>query len=209
MRGLALARVSVVLLASTALVQTSAAQQTDSTGTRMHHGMRHRGQQDSTQMGQDTTHHRGRRRAAGGEVALGSRTSVYRGDYGLQSDQVRQLQTALKNAGCDPGAIDGVMGPHTRRAMMCERSKEGVTTSNVNDLLRAMNLGFTATDSVTRSRGMGRMRGTASDTGAMRTPPDSAQRGTGMHNARGMRRGMRGNRMRDTTRSRNDTSSRG
>lgn len=191
MRAHAIARLAVTLLASAALAHGALAQQ------------------DTTRNRQDTTRQRARRHAAGGEVALGARASVYRGSYGLQRDQVRQLQTSLREMGCNPGPIDGVMGPRTHRAMMCARDQKGLQTSNVNDLLRSMNLGFTAQDSIAGSQGMrgnqGRIRPPADSVrggGERGMPPAAAQRGRGMHNTPPARRdSMR----RDTTRS--DTSS--
>jgi hypothetical protein len=66
----------------------------------------------------------------------------------LTHDQVTQLQTALQQANCDPGAIDGVMGQHTRSAMSCARQKNNITGNNPNDLYRSLNLNFTTPDSI-------------------------------------------------------------
>jgi hypothetical protein len=104
-------------------------------------------------------------------------------NMGLTNDQVRQLQTALKQDDCDPGTVDGILGAHTRRAMACARQKNGVTGSNPNDLLRSLNLNFTVQDStgmggIMRSgRRGGRMNGTNPDT-TMGNDTASASRGT-------------------------------
>lgn len=88
---------------------------------------------------QDTTRVRAE---AGGEVERGV------ANRGLTQAQVRQLQQALRDAGCNPGAVDGQLGPATRQAMACARRQRGIEAGNANDLLRALNLGFTLDDSV-------------------------------------------------------------
>ena len=60
----------------------------------------------------------------------------------LSHDQVTQLQTALQQANCSPGAIDGVMGPHTRSAMNCYRRNNNISGSNATDVYRSLNLNF-------------------------------------------------------------------
>jgi hypothetical protein len=70
-----------------------------------------------------------------------------RQSFGLTQNQVKQLQQALRDAGCDPGAVDGIVGNQTRVAIVCVHRGKGLTTNNLNDVLRALNLGFTATDS--------------------------------------------------------------
>ena len=116
-------------------------------------------QADTARMhGRDTTRHRTMQSSAG---AIGHR------NFGLTQDQISQLQTALQQANCNPGRIDGILGPRTRSAMACARQKNNVTGNNPNDLLRSLNLTFTAPDStgmggvMRRGRGMGR---TSSDT---------------------------------------------
>jgi lipid-binding SYLF domain-containing protein len=47
--------------------------------------------------------------------------------------QVRQVQTALKNRGFDPGSIDGVMGPKTMMAVRNFQSSQGMTASGMID----------------------------------------------------------------------------
>jgi len=65
------------------------------------------------------------------------------GNMGLTSDQVIQLQQALTQNSCDPGAADGVFGPKTRQAIRCIRQKDNITTPGLNPVLAALNLGFT------------------------------------------------------------------
>ena len=95
-----------------------------------------RGQQppDSTRAGQV-------RSEARGDVALEA-------NRGLSRTQVRQLQESLRSAGCNPGTPDGVFGPRTRQALACVRRQRGIESTNANDVLRALNLGFTLNDSV-------------------------------------------------------------
>src|SRR5262245_32117283 len=42
------------------------------------------------------------------------------------SDDVRQIQQELQNRGYSPGAIDGVMGPHTKGAIKEFQQAEGL-----------------------------------------------------------------------------------
>jgi len=84
MRRLGMAAVAV------ALVPALLAAQTDS--SRMRDSSRRSGRQQQTSSG-----------------SVSSNTSTRSGAR-LSHDQVTQLQTALQNAGCDPGTIDGVMG---------------------------------------------------------------------------------------------------
>ena len=127
-------------------------------------------QADTSRMhGRDTTRGRTYRSSAG---AIGHR------NYGLSQDQISQLQTALKQDNCNPGAIDGILGPRTRSAMACARRANNVTGNNPNDLFRSLNLGFTTADS-TGGRGMRGMNRSAADTSMsnMRMRNDSTRRG--------------------------------
>lgn len=57
---------------------------------------------------------------SGGDVEVG-------GQMGMSSETVRKLQAALRDAGCDPGTIDGVVGPRTREAIACVRHLESTS----------------------------------------------------------------------------------
>jgi peptidoglycan hydrolase-like protein with peptidoglycan-binding domain len=54
-----------------------------------------------------------------------STKSAARGAGGPR-ERVRAVQQALKDKGADPGDIDGVMGPKTRRAVKEFQQKEGL-----------------------------------------------------------------------------------
>lgn len=58
---------------------------------------------------------------SGGEVALPPNPA-------RASADVEQFQRALRDEGCDPGPIDGIIGPSTARAIACARRK-GVVPS--------------------------------------------------------------------------------
>jgi len=127
-------------------------------------------QADSSRMHVDTTRARHERTAAG---SIG-RASMR--NYGLTTDQTRQLQTALSQANCNPGPIDGIFGPRTRQAMNCARKKNNVMGNNPNDVFRSLNLSFTTADSLGRragARGMNRVR---DDSSMRRSMPDSLHR---------------------------------
>ena len=134
-----------------AIVPTIAAAQTDSSRMRGADTMRARPHRQQT---------------SAGSIGHTSR------NYGLTQDQITQLQTALKQADCDPGPVDGVIGPRTRRAMNCARQKNSVTGNNPNDLFRSLNLNFTTSDSLSRNP-MSRMRG---DTSMRRSMPGDSTR---------------------------------
>jgi peptidoglycan hydrolase-like protein with peptidoglycan-binding domain len=51
----------------------------------------------------------------------------------ISKDRVRQVQTALKSRGFDPGPIDGVMGPKTMAAVRDFQSGQGLTSSGIID----------------------------------------------------------------------------
>lgn len=97
-------------------------------------------QTDSSRMRDTTRGRSGRQQTSSGSIGRSSRGGQ------LTRDQVAQLQNALQQANCDPGAIDSVMGAHTRRAMNCARQKNNITSSDRNELYRALNLDFANSD---------------------------------------------------------------
>lgn len=138
--------------------------------------------------------------------------------YGLTKDQFTLLQQGLTAAGCNAGTADGKMTQRTQTAIRCAEKKNNITSHNINDLLRSMNLGFTAPDSMgarRSARAAGRDTTMRSSNGAIRR--DSAmtrprtRRDTSMmrrdstmgRDSMGARRPPRAKRdstMRDTTR---------
>lgn len=144
-------------------------------------------QTDSSRMrGRDTTRGRMEQSSSG---SLGRRS---RGNYGLTKDQISQLQTALQQSNCDPGAIDGVLGPRTRSAMACARQKNNITGNNPNELFRSLNLNFTAPDSTgmggIMSSGRRGTRGTASGSNRNDSTMRNDSSMTGRRGNRGMGR---------------------
>ncbi|HEX5437229.1 MAG TPA: peptidoglycan-binding protein [Gemmatimonadaceae bacterium] len=75
-------------------------------------------------------------------------------NMGLSQQQVRQLQSALDSAGCSVEST-GQFGATTDSAVACFQQKESLTGNNLNDVLRKLNLGFTASDSLIPRSGMG------------------------------------------------------
>lgn len=123
-------------------------------------------QTDSSRMRDTTRGRHGRQQ----QMSSGAIDRSSRG-HRLTRDQVAQLQTALQQANCDPGAIDSIMGAHTRRAMNCARQKNNITGNNPNALYRALNLDFASSDTAgtngttsasSRANGSRGMRGTRS-----------------------------------------------
>jgi peptidoglycan hydrolase-like protein with peptidoglycan-binding domain len=143
-------------------------------------------QTDSSRMrGADSTRGRNHRQTSSGAIGRSSR---------LSHDQVTQLQTALQQANCNPGSIDGVMGPRTRSAMNCYRRNNNISGNNPSDVYRSLNLNFASSDSLSggnnnRSRltqgsnpspNMQRTRsthrGAADSSSRRRSRPDSTRR---------------------------------
>jgi hypothetical protein len=95
----------------------------------------------SNQSSQDTTRVHG---AAEGRLATRSRSRA----FGLSSDQVKELQQAINQNGCNAGSADGQFGRQTREGIDCIRHAKNIQSRNINDVLRALNLSFTASDSM-------------------------------------------------------------
>jgi hypothetical protein len=60
----------------------------------------------------------------------------------LSKDQVKQLQTALSNDGCNVGTPDGKVGEGTRKGVQCSLEKHGISSTNVDSLYKVLNLNF-------------------------------------------------------------------
>jgi peptidoglycan hydrolase-like protein with peptidoglycan-binding domain len=76
----------------------------------------------------------------GAEAMGGTRAPTTRLD--LSADQIRRLQTALNDAGCNAGTVDGVLGARTRQAITCGLEKNNLGSDDVNGLYRALDLDF-------------------------------------------------------------------
>ena len=53
------------------------------------------------------------------------------GMQGLSNKKVREIQEALRNAECDPGPVDGQLGPQTRAAIRKFQRLNGLTADGV------------------------------------------------------------------------------
>jgi peptidoglycan hydrolase-like protein with peptidoglycan-binding domain len=123
-------------------------------------------QTDSSRMrGADSTRGRNHQQTSSGAIGRSSR---------LNHDQVTQLQTALQQANCNPGSIDGIMGPRTRSAMNCYRRKNNIAGNNPSDVYRSLNLNFSNSDSLNAGNSQSRMT-----QGSNASP--NTQRTRGMH----------------------------
>jgi Ni/Co efflux regulator RcnB len=139
-------RMMALLAAAALLPALAAAQQTDT--TRGNRGRQTQG--DTTRNRMDA---QGRRDTAdqGRRVRGESRGSVAargRPNLGLTQMQVTMLQQALRDEGCDPGPIDGIVGPRTRRAIACAYQENDLDGRNLNELFRALDLSITVEDSL-------------------------------------------------------------
>lgn len=90
-----------------------------------------------------TTEPRTQREARGDvDLSRSTRFGPTRRNYGLSNEQAQELQRALTALGCDPGPVDGIVGPRTREAMSCARSQRSITSTDANELFSALNLSF-------------------------------------------------------------------
>ena len=169
-------------------------------------------QQDSSRRGATRTQHsRGGDidRDSSGNGSSRSRSSHggsarFRGrSYGLNHDQVRQLQQAIDDrTQCDVGEADGVVGPKTRRALSCARKELGVQGNDMAELFNALGLDFASDDNGgngqgnDRDRDMDRSSGDRAHRGNNR---DNANRGNRANNGNGSNNG-RDSTMRDSSR---------
>lgn len=144
-------RRTMAILAVAALLPAGAAAQQDTTQRDTTRGNRDRqSQEDTTRNRMDA---QGRRDTAdeGRRVRGESRGSVVargRASFGLTPTQVTMLQQALRDDGCDPGAIDGIVGPRTRRAIACAYERNDLDGRNLNELFRSLDLQITVEDSL-------------------------------------------------------------
>jgi peptidoglycan hydrolase-like protein with peptidoglycan-binding domain len=69
-------------------------------------------------------------------------------NHGLTTDQVKQLQEAINNNGCSVGPVTGSFDNRTIAGIQCIRTNKSIQSNNLNDVLRALNLSFTASDSL-------------------------------------------------------------
>jgi hypothetical protein len=76
----------------------------------------------------------------GAEAMMGVRAAAAPGE--LSADQVKQLQTGLKKAGCYSGTADGVSGPGTQRAIECGLKKYKLGPNDTGELYRKLGLKF-------------------------------------------------------------------
>lgn len=139
---------AAVLLPAAALAQEPDTTRRDTT----------RGRADQPQAQQDTSRNRmdaqGRRNVPEqGRVRAESRGRVETGrrgprNLGLTNAQVRMLQQSLEDDGCDPGPVDGIIGPRTRRAIACGFRENDLDGRNLNELFRALDLQLTVEDSL-------------------------------------------------------------
>lgn len=145
-------RTSILLALAVAAVPAVAGAQQDTT-------RRDTTQRDSIQ--RDTAQRAGQQRrtveSRGGEVE-GPRRRVSRtarNSYGLDREQIRQLQQAINDrTQCDAGTVDGIIGPRTRRALACARRELNVQpAANIEELFGALQLEFEGMEGRQRAPG--------------------------------------------------------
>ena len=54
-------------------------------------------------------------------------------NLGLTTEQVKELQQAINDAGCHAGPVDGIAGPQTREGIACVREQKGIQGDDLND----------------------------------------------------------------------------
>lgn len=114
-------RTLAILAATLALVPAMlSAQQHDST------------RRDTTAVTKDTSYGR-----------LGSPLSAS-ADLGLSTSQIEQLQRAINASGCTAGQVTGTVTPETKAGIECVKRQKNITSNDINDVLKALNLSFRA-----------------------------------------------------------------
>jgi peptidoglycan hydrolase-like protein with peptidoglycan-binding domain len=88
---------------------------------------------------QDTTRTR--------EEATGEVSRVRIDNRGLSQQQVERLQERLNEMGCDAGPVDGLIGPRTRQAISCARTRENIPGNDIQELIRALGVDAAPLDS--------------------------------------------------------------
>jgi len=83
-----------------------------------------------------------------GQVATGEVSSERINNLGLDRGQIERLQQRLNEMGCDAGPVDGLIGPRTREAMNCARTRENIAGQDVQSLLRGLGLEADQLDSL-------------------------------------------------------------
>lgn len=83
-----------------------------------------------------------------GQVATGEVSSERINNLGLGRGQIERLQQRLNEMGCDAGPVDGLIGPRTREAMSCARTRENIAGQDVQSLLRGLGLEADQLDSL-------------------------------------------------------------
>lgn len=64
-------------------------------------------------------------------------------NLGLTSDQVKELQKAINNNGCEAGPVTGTIDDATEKGIDCIRESKQIQSSDINDVLQALGLSFT------------------------------------------------------------------
>lgn len=207
-------RRTMAMLAAALLLPAAALAQQDT--TRRDTTRADRAQQDTTRNRMDAQGRRnvpeqGRVRAESrGSVETGARS---RRNLGLTNTQVRMLQQALEDDGCDPGTIDGIVGPRTRRAIACGFQRNDLDGRNLNELFRSLDLQITVDDSlgvdaIMQANPDDRARtGRETDANRNRDMDRNADRDSSANRQRGVndREPLRRGQTRDTTRMRDST----
>lgn len=88
---------------------------------------------------QDTTRTR--------EEARGEVSRVRIDNRGLAREQVERLQERLNEMGCDAGPVDGLIGPRTRQAISCARTRENIPGNDIQELIRELGVDAAPLDS--------------------------------------------------------------
>jgi hypothetical protein len=84
-----------------------------------------------------------------GELYTPPRGALAARNMGLKSDQAKELQKAINDAGCHAGPVDGVIGPKTREGITCVREQKGIQGEGLDGVLSALGLSFTPSPNAT------------------------------------------------------------
>jgi len=77
-----------------------------------------------------------------GEAAMSPARGANFDLSGLSGDQIKELQTALNQAGCKAGPVDGIVGPRTQQGIVCGMQKNNIAGQDPKALYQALHLNF-------------------------------------------------------------------
>ncbi|HEY9517020.1 MAG TPA: hypothetical protein VIQ74_15180 [Gemmatimonadaceae bacterium] len=64
-------------------------------------------------------------------------------NLGMTTEQVKELQKAINDNGCDAGPVTGTVDDQTQQGIECIRHAKNIDSKDINDVVKALDLDFT------------------------------------------------------------------